>query len=272
MKALRRIFMQRSVIYALLAVSLIWAAAQAVAQSAPSAGQTAQQAGPALAPGTVVGAELSKGVDAKKAKVGQEVVAKSLADLRDNNGNVVIPRGAKLVGHVTQVQAASKDQPQSSLAIIFDKVEAKHGKEGKEVALHAGIQALAKPEPSPMTQEQQQSEGPGGAGGQGGAPMGGTQPNMGGGGRTAGGMGGSSMPSQQGQGGNMGGGNTGGPMPQQGGGGGPEINANSHGVIGIPNMTLSPQASPTEGSVISSSRGNVKLDSGTLLVLRVIGQ
>ena len=264
--------MHRSLVYALLVVSLAWAAAQARAQSAPAAGQAAPQAGPALAPGTVLGAELSKGIDAKKAKVGQEVVAKAVADVRDTNGNLVIPRGAKLVGHITQAQAASKEQPQSSLGIIFDKVEAKGGKQSREIGLHAGIQALAKPEPSPMMQ-QQEPEGAGGAGGSGGgggAPMGGSQPGMGGGGRNSGGMGGSSMPQQR-QGGDMGG-NTGGPMGQQGGGGGPALNANSHGVIGIPNLTLSPQASPSEGSVISSSRGNVKLDSGTMLVLRVIGQ
>lgn len=260
--------MHRSLVYALLAVLLAWAAAQAGAQSA-AAGQAAPPAGPALAPGTVLGAELSKGIDAKKAKVGQEVVAKAVADLRDNNGNLVIPRGAKLVGHVTQAQAAGKDQPQSSLGIIFDKVEAKHGKESGEIALHAGIQALAKPEPSPIAQ-QQEPEGPSGPGGGGGAPMGGSQPGMGGGGRNSGGMGGSSMPQQR-QGGDMGG-PMGGPMGQQGEGGVPALNANSHGVIGIPNLTLSPQASPTEGSVISSSRGNVKLDSGTMLVLRVIGQ
>jgi hypothetical protein len=261
--------MHRSLVYALLALSLAWAAAQAGAQSAPATAQSAPQAGPALAPGTVLGAELSKGIDAKKAKVGQEVVAKAVADLRDNSGNLVIARGAKLVGHVTQAQAASKEQPQSSLGIIFDKVEAKHGNESKDIALHAGIQALAKPEPSPMVQ-QPEPEGPSGPGGGGGMPTGGSQPGMGGGGRNTGGMGGSSMPQQR-QGGDMGG-NIGGPMGRQGGGGGPALNANSHGVIGISNLTLSPQASPTEGSVISSSHGNVKLDSGTMLVLRVIGQ
>ncbi|HEY6938315.1 MAG TPA: hypothetical protein VI424_14245 [Terriglobales bacterium] len=263
--------MHRSLVYALLALSLAWAVTQAAAQSA-AAGQAAPQAGPVLAPGTVLGAELSKGIDAKKAKVGQEVVAKAVADVRDTNGNLVIPRGAKLVGHITQAQAASKEQPQSSLGIIFDKVEAKSGKQSREIGLHAGIQALAKPEPSPMMQQQEPegAGGTGGPGGEGGAPMGGSQPGMGGGGRNSGGMGGSSMPQQR-QGGDMGG-NTVGPMGQQGGGGGPALNANSHGVLGIPNLTLSPQASPSEGSVVSSSRGNVKLDSGTMLVLRVIGQ
>jgi hypothetical protein len=263
MKALRRMLMQKSLRYALLAVSLIWAAGQAGGQSAASAGQASPQ-GPALAPGTVVDAELSKGIDSKKAKVGQEVVAKALVDLRDTNGNLVIPQGAKLVGHVTQVQAASKEQPQSSLGIIFDKAESKKGKEAKEIGLHAGIQALARPQPSPMLQEQET----GAPGASGGGPMGGGQPGMGGGGRTGGGMGGAA-PRQQGPAGEMGGN---GPVNQPGGSSAPAINANSHGVIGIPNLTLGPQASPTEGSVITSSRGNVKLDSGTLLVLRVIGQ
>ena len=244
--------MQRSLMYALLVVSLTWAAAQVRAQAAP-----------ALAPGTVIGAELSKGVDAKKAKVGQEIVAKSMADLRDTNGNLVIPRGAKLVGHVTEVKAATKQEPQSTLGIIFDKVEAKHGKQSQEIGMHAAIQALAKPPSSSMMDEQ--APGPtGGPGGGGGAPMGGGRPGMGPGGGTMG-----APPS--GQTGGTGAGDMGGPADQQGPAG-PAINANSHGVIGIPNLTLSPQPSPTEGSVISSTRGNVKLDGGTLLVLRVMGQ
>lgn len=257
--------MQRSLTHALAAVLLSWAAAQA--QSAPSAGQAAPAA-PALAPGTVVGAELSKGIDAKKAKVGQEVVAKSLADLRDTNGNIVIPRGAKLVGHVTQVKAATKQEPQSTLAVIFDKAEAKQGKEAKEIGMHAAIQALAKPRPSAMGEQSSgPMEGPGGA--QQSGSMGGAQPGMGPGGGGAGRTMGGTHPGQTGD---LGGRNMGGPADQQGEGGGAAINADSHGATGFPNLTLSPQASPSEGSVISSSKGNVKLDGGTLLVLRVIGQ
>lgn len=257
--------MQRTLTYALAVVLLSWAVAQA--QSAPSAGQAASAA-PALAPGTVVGAELSKGIDAKKAKVGQEVVAKSLADLRDTNGKLVIPRGAKLVGHVTQVKAATKQEPQSTLALIFDKAEAKPGKEAKEIGMHAAIQALAKPRPSAMMDEASgPTDGPGGA--QESGNMGGAQPGMGAGGGGAGRTMGGAHPGQPGD---MGGGNMGGPAGQQGEGGGEgAINANSHGAIGFPNLTLSP-ASPSEGSLISSSKGNVKLDGGTLLVLRVIGQ
>ncbi len=254
--------MQRSLMCTLLAVSLTWVAAQVRAQAAPATGQSAAQAGPALAPGTVIGAELSKGIDAKKAKVGQEVLAKALADLRDTSGNLVIPRGAKLVGHITQVKAATKQEPQSTLGVIFDKVEAKHGKQSQEIGMHAAIQALEKPPSSPLMDERAP-----GMGGQGAPGGGGSGPGMGPGatgGRTMGG-------SPPGQSGGMGGEETGGAQGQQGAGA-PTINANSHGVIGIPNLTLSPKASPTEGSVITSARGNVKLDGGTLLVLRVMGQ
>lgn len=256
--------MQKSLIYALAAVLLAWTAAQAGAQSAPAPSQAA----PTLAPGSVLGAELSKGIDAKKAKVGQPVMAKSLADLRDTNGNLVVSRGAKLLGHVTEVKPATKQESQSTLGIIFDKVENKHGKQTQEIGMRAAIQALAKPQSSPMMEEGAPGPmgGPGPASSGGGGTMGGSRPGMGpgstGGQRPAG--------ASPGQTGDMGGAPMGGQQGQ--GSGAPAINANSHGVIGIPNLTLSPQASPSEGSILTSSRGNVKLDGGTLLVLRVIGQ
>jgi hypothetical protein len=253
--------MQRSFMYVLAVGLLLWAAAIVPAQTepAPAATQAAPHTGPTLAPGTVIGAELSKSIDAKKAKVGQEVTAKALGDLRDTNGNLVIPRGAKLVGHVTAVTPASKQEPQSTLAILFDKAEPKGG---QEIGMHAAIQAIAGPAPSPAMQEQAPSSGgPESSGG--GSPMGGSQPGMGpsGGGRTPGG------PPSGGQNGQMGGGEMGGQAGQPSA---PTINANSHGVIGIRNLTLAPEASPTQGSVLTSSHGNVKLESGSLLVLRVI--
>ncbi|HLK34526.1 MAG TPA: hypothetical protein VKT29_15630, partial [Terriglobales bacterium] len=84
----------------------------------------------------------------------------------------------------------------------------------------------------------------------------------------AGGMPGAA-PGRQGQTGDMGGGPANAPTGRSNV---PALNANSRGAIGMPNVTLSPEASPTQGSMISSSRGNVKLDGGTLLVLRVMGQ
>jgi hypothetical protein len=49
----------------------------------------------------------------------------------------------------------------------------------------------------------------------------------------------------------------------------PPINGQTQGVIGIPNMTLAPGANATQGSVVTSDKNNVKLESGTMLLLKV---
>jgi hypothetical protein len=49
----------------------------------------------------------------------------------------------------------------------------------------------------------------------------------------------------------------------------PAINGNTQGVVGISNLKLSAAADATQGSVLSSEKNNVKLDSGTLMLLRV---
>src|SRR5689334_7654741 len=92
--------------------------------------QAPQNAGaPAsLDDGSILYAELSKTVDAKKAKAGDPVSAVLLADLL-SHGKVVARRDSKLVGHVTEAQAHSKDTPESRLGIVFDKVLLKGGQE-----------------------------------------------------------------------------------------------------------------------------------------------
>ena len=49
----------------------------------------------------------------------------------------------------------------------------------------------------------------------------------------------------------------------------PVINTQTQGVIGISNVTLSPAAGGAQGSVMTSEKSNVKLESGTLLLLKV---
>ncbi len=78
--------------------------------------------------GSILYAELSKTVDAKKAKTGDPVSAVLLADLL-SHGKVVARRDSKLVGHVTEAQAHSKDTPESRLGIVFDKLIVKGGQE-----------------------------------------------------------------------------------------------------------------------------------------------
>ena len=47
------------------------------------------------------------------------------------------------------------------------------------------------------------------------------------------------------------------------------IRGDTKGVVGIENLKLSAAADATHGSVVSSEKGNVKLDDGTFLLLRV---
>lgn len=100
--------------------------------SAAYALQAAQTAGatdaPALEDGSILYAELSKTVDAKKAKAGDPVSAVLLADVL-SHGKIVARRDSKLVGHVTEAQPHSKDNPESRLGIVFDKVILKGGQE-----------------------------------------------------------------------------------------------------------------------------------------------
>ncbi|HXA86437.1 MAG TPA: hypothetical protein VNZ47_15250 [Candidatus Dormibacteraeota bacterium] len=90
---------------------------------------TALQAAPApahLENGSILYAELSKTVDAKKAKVGDPVNAVLVADVL-SHGKIAVRHDSKLIGHVTEVQPHTKETPESRLGIVFDKVITKGG-------------------------------------------------------------------------------------------------------------------------------------------------
>ena len=89
--------------------------------------------------------ELSKGLDAKKAKVNDRIEARTAADLLAH-GRIVVPRNTKIIGHVTQAKAHSKNSPGSTLGITFDRLLLKHG---REVPLQMTVQAIARPLRSP---------------------------------------------------------------------------------------------------------------------------
>lgn len=70
--------------------------------------------------------ELVTKIDSKSAKPGQSVVVKTTEKATTANG-VVIPKGSKIVGHVTQVQAHSKETPNSQVTVKFDEADLKNG-------------------------------------------------------------------------------------------------------------------------------------------------
>jgi len=237
---------------ALLCGSLTAQAPQPNSGNLPQTQSTGQPAAPTasapprLAPGSILPVQLSKSIDAKKAKTGDEVVAKVTQDLRSNAGAVVLPKDTKIIGHITEAQARSKEQKESQLAIVFDHAVLKNG---EAMQMPMTIQAIIAPRNSGNSASNPGSE-PGGTP----ASLGGRQGPMGGSAPTA------SVPkapadtssngSAQGQ-------------------GQPPISGNTQGVVGIENLKLSAAADAKQGSVVSSEKNNVKLDDGTLLLLRV---
>jgi hypothetical protein len=231
---------------------------------------TARQGGNQLQAGSIIYAELGKSIDAKKAKPGDEVQAKATQVVL-SQGKVVIPRGSKIIGHVTEAKPREKGQEQSSLGIAFDHAVLK---DGTQVPLSGvSIQAIGNPQASAALAAQEDNPGMGGAatgmpsgGGMGGRPttgggvLGSTASTAGGVGNTAGGIA------------NTAGGAVGtvAGTTQAGSSVGGHLGASSHGVVNMPGLSMSASAgNSTQGSVITSDKKNVKLDSGTEIVLKV---
>lgn len=213
-----------------------------------------------IAPGSVIPVQLNKTVDAKKAKTGDEVVATVTMDMKTNSGDVIVPKDTKVIGHVTEAQARNKEQKQSELGIAFDRAEIK----GDQMQLPMSIQAvIATPSPSnnPNAGGSDQSSSapsaPSAAGNSPNAPMGG--------GSHQGGNSGTSPSSQQNY--PQGGGNS---ESQPQANDHPPITGNTQGVIGISNVKLEPGSQNSQqGSVLTSEKNNVKIEKGTMLLLRV---
>lgn len=221
----------------------------------------------ALSSGTTLQAELSKSIDAKKAKSGDEVTAKLTQDVK-TDGKVVLHKGSKLVGHVTEAQEKNKQNAESKLGMVFDKAILKGG---EEVAFNGVIQALAPPAQGAVSLAGDESSSLGsGLGSGGGGSMGGGRSGGGGiapiGAATS--AAGSVVGSAAGSVTNAAGA-TKGPISAATNG---TFNAASRGVIGMQGVALSTAAAGNaQGSVLSSPNHTIKLDSGTQLILQVAG-
>lgn len=82
---------------------------------------------------------LVKSLDSKKLKEGDTVVCQTTAVLHARSG-MMIPSGAKVIGHVMQAKARSKGDSESSLAMVFDKIRMSNG---NEIPLKGVLQAVA---------------------------------------------------------------------------------------------------------------------------------
>ena len=114
--------------------------ASGVSQQSAAAAQ-AGKASASAAEATDLSAELTKKVDSKNAKVGDEVAARTTSAARLSDGTK-LPKGTHLLGKVTDVQAKSADQKASRLAFTFDRA-VMH--DGSMIPIRATVMSLAAP-------------------------------------------------------------------------------------------------------------------------------
>ena len=201
--------------------------------------------------GTLLVAELAKSIDAKKSKSGDVIKAKVVQDVLAN-GQILIHRGSRLVGHIVQAKAFNQADSQSVLGVVFDAVDLKHG---EEMNLNAVLQALAPPVPESDPLNSSDYDGNKGLGSQ---PVSGrsrpwvTEPrdridhtredalrNA----SDPGSYGGAANTLHQGL-----------------------LGSGNRGVFGMPGVTLKSSATPE----LVSTKADIKLESGTQMVLEVM--
>ena len=196
--------------------------------------------------GTTIYAELTKAIDVKKAKAGDAIVAHVTLPVL-LRGKIAIQNDAKIMGHVTEAVALPGTDGRSRLGVLFDRVTLK---DGTKAGVALTVQAVG----------WHASKGSGDDAGQLGeaelhTPLSHppTSPGV------------HMQSGQTGQGGTHGtAGEETSPMVR------PTLDAGSHGAIGMPDVKLIESKDAGQGSVIESEKRNVRLESETELVLRVI--
>lgn len=225
------------------------------AQSSPSAPATqSSNAQPhnnvRIAPGSVIPVQLTKTIDAKKLKPGDEISAEVTEDLKTGTGEVIVPKNTKIIGKVTEAQARNKQDKESQVGIAFDQAVMK---DGANMTLPLSIQAVIaasylNPNSGANAEATPQASG---------TPSGGMTP----GGRSPG--------MQQPQTSNPAAASGEKPATASANPNAHPITQSTQGVLGIQNLTLSTIPNSPQGSVLTSDKKNVKLEGGTLMLLRV---
>jgi hypothetical protein len=242
-----------------------------------TANTTAPAAAPTKPKGSYMLVELSKGLKAKKLKVGDKVKAQVSQDVIAH-GKVIIPVETKLIGHVTEVSPKDSTHPESRLGIVFDRILLKHF---HDIDFEAVVQAVSQPvirrslidEPSQMLPPSmmggmRSNSAPTGGRNCGGSPQGRTINN-------SGSSTGASLttlqapitvkesPSTHAE--------SAGALLEVASNGKPISVGMPQGVFGLKGLSLSAEpSSSTPGPVIVSNSENVKLDSGTQILLHVL--
>jgi len=249
------------------------AAASASGATSTQASASAGKQNAQLSSDSTFEATLTKPVDVKKNKAGDPVEARARHDVK-SDGQVVIPKGSKLVGHVTESKARAKGQNESQLGIAFDKAVMK---DGREVPLAVVIQAVAASEASANLARDNSADAL--ALSQPSAGRASGAPNGGGGGGLVGGVtstAGATVGSVAGAAGSTTGatlGSTGAASGNSGGLLSGTLSSTTNGVVGMRGLSLLSEASSAtsaQGSLLSSTTQDVRLESGTRFLLRAV--
>lgn len=230
------------------------------AKAAQSTNLSNQAAGAAAAgqlqSGSSIHATLVKPVDARKNKPGDQVVAKTTEDVK-SEGKVMIPRGSKIVGHVTEVSARENGRAESTLGVVFDHAVLK---DGSRMPLSLAVQAVGSGAATARAEDDSLMSS-GDASAMGG--VGGTASGMS---RSGGGLVRSTTGSLVNTAGSVGGATV---NTATSAGASSSLNSSSQGVVGIRGLNLASSASSSNSATFTSQNSNVRLDSGTQMIFRV---
>jgi hypothetical protein len=78
--------------------------------------------------GTTITVDVPRALDAKKLKQGEEIQARVTADLI-YEGKIIVPREAKVLGKIEDLKLSAKDDPETRLLLAFEKIVTKDGRE-----------------------------------------------------------------------------------------------------------------------------------------------
>jgi hypothetical protein len=238
-----------SLVAALIVFSVISMAQGGTETAAANQSSAQPQAANPVSSGTLLAAELSKSLDAKKSKANDRIEARTSTDLLAH-GQIIVPRNTKIIGHVTEAKARSKDSPDSVVGISFDRMLLK---DGRELPLPISVQAMGRP----LQAWNAPTGGSAADGASGPGPMPGARTPQGAanvGASAASQYPGTADPATSPD-----------PMASTNSTVTP-LNPTSQGLIGIKGLTINTSGSI---SILTSNTGNVHLDGGTQLILRV---
>lgn len=235
--------------------------ARTKASTASSASSKKATSPVTIAEGTKIDATLVSWLDARKSRIGDPVQARIEQDVKQG-GKVVLKKGTQLAGHVTAARTRSASQGQSQVGVSFERALLPNG---QSIPFHASIVALSAPQPTGTTGAGARDAMASGGG------MGATQASARSGAASGAAMNTSNAVSSS----SSGAANA--AVRSSGAVGGPvssgRLSSNSKGVFGLEGLSLgSTKSSASLGSTIVSTTKNVRLNSGTEMLLRTSAQ